>query len=104
MDANPSTAKKAQKNETELGHLRSANVTDGIAMVKFLKWLDEYKKDPSAKKITELGAADMLLKFRMESPEFKDISFETIAAYGYHGAIVHYEPDKKSDIPVEHES
>ena len=104
LDTNPSTAKKAQKNETELGHLRSANVTDGIAMVKFLKWLDEYKKDPSAKKITELGAADMLLKFRMESPEFKDISFETIAAYGYHGAIVHYEPDEKSDIPVEHES
>ena len=81
LDTNPSTILKAQKNETELKHLRDANVTDGIAMVKFLKWLDEYKKDTSKEKITELGAADMLLKFRMESPEFKDISFETIAAY-----------------------
>ena len=104
LDTNPSTILKAQKNETELSNLRSANVIDGIAMVKFLKWLDEYKKDASGKKITELGVADKLLKFRMESPEFKDISFETIAAYGYHGAIVHYEPDAESDIPVERKS
>lgn len=104
LDTNPSTILKAQKNETELSNLRSANVIDGIAMVKFLKWLDEYKKDASREKITELGVADKLLKFRMESPEFKDISFETIAAYGYHGAIVHYEPDAESDIPVERES
>lgn len=104
LDTNPSTILKAKKNDTELENLRCANVTDGIAMVKFLKWLDDYKKDTSGKKTTELGAADMLLKFRKESPEFKDISFETIAAYGYHGAIVHYEPDSKSDIPVEHDS
>lgn len=101
FDTNPSSVLKAAKNSVEIENLKQANVIDGVAMVKFLKWLDEYKNDPSRPQITELGAADKLLEFRKESPEFKDISFETIAAYGYHGAIVHYEPDKDSDIPVE---
>ena len=98
---NPSTAMKAEKNSVEIENLREANVIDGIAMVKFLKWLDEYKNNPDIPLITETGAAEKLLEFRKESTEFIDISFDTISAYGAHGAIVHYEPTEKTDIPVE---
>ena len=99
--ANPSGNMKAQKNDKELENIRKANITDGVAMVKFLRFLDGYKNDIDGPKITELDVAEKLLNFRRESDEFKDISFETIAAYGAHGAIVHYEPDEKSNIPVE---
>ena len=98
---NPSLGLKGTKNETEMQNLREANVIDGVAMVKFLKWLDEYKNDASKETITELKAAEKLLEFRKESTEFLGISFETIAAYGAHGAIVHYEPTPETDIPVE---
>ncbi|MBO4509800.1 MAG: aminopeptidase P family protein [Lachnospiraceae bacterium] len=98
---NPSLGLKGTKNETEMENLREANVIDGVAMVKFLKWLDEYKNDASKATITELKAAEKLLEFRKESAEFLGISFETIAAYGAHGAIVHYEPTPETDILVE---
>ena len=98
---NPSLKLKGTKNETETENLRGANIIDGIAMVKFLKWLDEYKNDGSKETVTELKVAEKLLEFRKESAEFLGISFETIAAYGAHGAIVHYEPTLETDIPVE---
>ena len=101
LGENPSRQMKAVKNEKEIENLKEANVIDGVAMVKFLKWLDEYKNNPGYPDVTELGAADMLLRFRKESSEFIDISFETIAAYGEHAAIVHYEPTSETDITVE---
>ena len=101
LDKNPSRKLKGCKNDVEIENLRQANVIDGVAMVKFLKWLDDYKKNGSNEPMTELSAAAKLLEFRRQSPEFVDISFETIAAYGYHGAIVHYEPTLETDIPVE---
>ena len=101
LEPNPSLRLKGIKNEVETENLRRANVIDGAAMVKFLKWLDGYKKNGSEEEITELKCAEKLLEFRKESKEFVDISFDTISAYGPHGAIVHYEPTLETDIPVE---
>lgn len=98
---NPSLKLRGTKNEVETENLRGANIVDGIAMVKFLKWLDEYKNDQTKETITELKAAEKLLEFRSQSTDFLGISFETISAYGPHGAIVHYEPTPETDIPVE---
>ncbi len=98
---NPSTSMKAEKNPVELENLRQANIIDGVAMVRFLKWLDDYAKDPETEPVTELDAAGKLLEFRKENRDFKDISFDTIAAYGPHGAIVHYEPTPESDAVIE---
>lgn len=91
---------KSRKNETETANLREANITDGVAMVKFLCWLDESLKNPEIR-LTELTVSRKLLEFRSMSSEFRDTSFETIAAYGSHGAIVHYEPTEESNAEIE---
>ncbi|MBU1413773.1 aminopeptidase P family protein [Myxococcota bacterium] len=95
--ASPITLLKAIKNAAELDGMRACHVRDGVAMVKFLKWMDE--NVPSGR-VTELGAAQRLLEFRQENERFVGLSFETISAYGPHGAIVHYAPDAESDVPV----
>jgi len=95
---NPTTAMKAVKNLIEIENIRKVNITDGVAMVKFLAWLD---KNNGKIPMTELSISDKLLEFRKESPDFVDISFDTISGYAAHGAIVHYEPTKESDIAVE---
>ncbi len=81
--------------------MRHCHIRDGAAMVKFLRWMDE--NVPSGR-VTETSAADRLLGFRRENERFVGLSFETISAYGPHGAIVHYAPDADSDIPVGQES
>jgi Xaa-Pro aminopeptidase len=90
----PVFAFKAVKNDTQMAGIRAAHVRDGVAMVKFLKWLEEAVP---AGDVTELSAAARLAAFRAEAPEFRDLSFETISGYGSHGAIVHYAADEKSD-------
>ncbi|MDR0413250.1 MAG: aminopeptidase P family protein [Dysgonamonadaceae bacterium] len=79
---------KAVKNETERSGFRRAMQTDGVALVKFLCWLD--KQLATGQPLTELEVSDRLSAFRKESEAFFGESFETIAAYGAHGAIVHY--------------
>lgn len=98
--SNPTQLMKACKNKTEQACLRRANIEDGIAMVKFLSLLDSLVKKGN---FTELDVCDALLKNRSESENFRGVSFETIAGYGSHGAIIHYEPDKKSNITIEPE-
>lgn len=88
---------KAIKNETEIEGFRKAMVRDGVAMVKFLYWLDNAQVET----LTELSVSKKLYDLRATQPLFKDISFDTIAAYGPHGAIVHYEPTEESDIALE---
>jgi Xaa-Pro aminopeptidase len=85
---------KAVKNPTEIQGFRSAHVRDGVAMVKFLSWLEETLK---SHRITEQSAADKLEEFRARDPFFRGISFETISAYRAHSAIVHYSPDFETD-------
>ena len=103
LEENPSGLMKSMKNETEIENLRAANITDGIAMVRFLKWIDDYRKYSDFEDITEMMVVKKLLEFRRLSPDFIDTSFETIAAYGSHGAIVHYEPTAETDITIDRE-
>ena len=99
-ETSPIPAMKAIKNETEMEGFRHAMLRDGIAMVKFLCWLK-----PAVEKggETELTIDRKLTSLRAEQPLFRGISFDTIAGYGYHGAIVHYEPTEETDIPLKPE-
>ncbi len=91
---------KTVKNEQEIAGFRSAMLKDGIAMVKFLKWL---KPAVEAGGQTELSVSEKLASLRAEQPLFRDISFDTIAGYETHGAIVHYEATPETDIPLKPE-
>lgn len=95
--ASPVPAMKAVKNETEIEGFHHAMLRDGVALVRFLKWL---KPAVQAGGETELSAAEKLRALRAEQPLFRDLSFDTIAAYAAHGAIVHYEPTPESNVPL----
>jgi Xaa-Pro aminopeptidase len=73
---------------------------DGIAMVKFLCWL---KPAVEAGGQTEITVSDKLESLRAEQPLYRDISFDTIAGYQAHGAIVHYEATPDTDVPLKPE-
>ena len=92
--ASPIPMMKAVKNETEVMGFRRAMLRDGIAMVKFLRWLR-----PAVEKggQTEMSVDRKLTSLRAEQPLFRDISFDTIAGYQEHGAIVHYEATPQTD-------
>lgn len=94
----PIPAMKAIKNEAEIRGYRSAMLKDGIALVKFLRWL---KPAVEAGGQTEISIDKKLTSLRAEQPLFRDISFDTIVGYGAHGAIVHYEATPETDIPLE---
>ena len=98
-EESPVKRMKTVKNEREIAGFRSAMLKDGIAMVKFLRWLDEHKDRPD-ELLTEISVSDKLEALRAEQPLFRGISFDTIAGYGVHGAIVHYEATPESDIPL----
>ena len=89
---------KAIKNEKEIAGFRSAMLKDGIALVKFLKWL---KPAVEAGGQTEVTIDRKLTALRAEQPLFRDISFDTIAGYEAHGAIVHYEANEASAATLE---
>ena len=89
---------KAIKNEAEIAGYRNAMLRDGVAMVKFLKWL---KPAVEAGGQTEITVDQKLTGLRAEQPLYRDISFDTIAGYGPHGAIVHYEATPETDAPLE---
>lgn len=93
----PIPAMKAVKNEAEIKGYRSAMLKDGIAMVKFLRWL---RPAVEAGGETEISVDRKLTSLRAAQPLFKDISFDTIAGYGPHGAVVHYEATPETDAPL----
>lgn len=93
----PTTAMKAEKNSTEIENIKKAHVIDGVAMVKFMRYL---KENAGKEKMTEISVADKLYEFRKQSEDFIELSFGTIAGYEEHGAIVHYEATEKTDAPV----
>ena len=92
---------KTVKNATEIAGFRSAMLKDGIAMVKFLRWL---KPAVEAGGQTEISVDKMLTSLRAEQPLFRVISFDTIAGYQAHGAIVHYEATPETDVALKPES
>ena len=101
-EESPVKRMKTVKNEREIAGFRSAMLKDGIAMVKFLYWL-LFPHSSSHFPLTELSLSAKLESFRSEQPLFRGISFDTIAAYQEHGAIVHYEPTPDTDIPLKPE-
>lgn len=93
----PISVMKAVKNATEIEGYHRAMLRDGVAMVKFLKWL---KPAVEAGGQTEMSIDKKLTSLRAEQNLFRDISFDTIAGYQAHGAIVHYEATPETDAPL----
>lgn len=91
---------KAVKTKAEQDGFRKAMVRDGVAMVRFLKELSEWSA-ASEGDFTEMTVDRRLTAFRSEQPLFRGLSFDTIAGYEEHGAIVHYEATPETDIPLE---
>ena len=93
----PCIALKAVKTPAEQAAMKTAHIRDGVAMVKFLCWLD--RQAPKGE-LTELSVEEKLLAFRQEAPEFRDTSFDTIAGFNGNGAIVHYRATPETALPV----
>ena len=89
---------KTIKNDTERAGFKQAMLKDGIAMVKFLYWLD--KQLSEGETLTEISVSDELASLRAEQTLFRGLSFDTIAGYEAHGAIVHYESTPETDVPL----
>jgi Xaa-Pro aminopeptidase len=92
--ADPIALMKAVKNHAEIAGSRAAHTRDGVAMARFLAWLE---REAPAGKVTEIDAVEALESFRRESGLLKDISFPTIAGSGPNGAIVHYRVTRASN-------
>ncbi len=93
----PAVDLKAVKNNTQITHLRQTAIKDGVAIVRFLFWLEHHKKDA---KITEISAANKLFKFRKDQDLFVDNSFAPIMAYKEHSAMCHYLATKKTNAVI----
>lgn len=94
------TSLKARKNDTEIANLKKTLINDGLAMVHFLKWLEDKVGEG---KITEMSAAETLKNFRAAQPEFVGESFRTISGYAEHGAIVHYSVSNETNLKLKPE-
>ena len=97
LTTSPIPEMKAVKNETEIQGFHNAMKRDGVAMVKFLKWLIPAVK---AGHETEISLDKKLTYLRSQQPLFRDSSFDTIVGYEHHGAIVHYEATPETDIAI----
>ncbi|SHK02715.1 Xaa-Pro aminopeptidase [Hathewaya proteolytica DSM 3090] len=95
--SNYTTLLKAVKNEVEIANMRNCQLKDGVAMVKFLYWIDN---NVGKQEITEISAADELEGFRAEGEDFRGISFSTIAAYKEHAAMMHYSANEETDYEL----
>lgn len=98
--ASPVALLKAVRNETEVTGIHAAMQRDGVALVKFLKWLEE---SVPAGGQTEISVDRKLHAFRAEQPLYMGESFDTIAGYKEHGAIVHYEATPETDVELKPE-
>ena len=96
----PVTLLKAIRNDREIAGIHAAMQRDGVALVKFLKWLEEAV--PAGNE-TEISVDRKLHEFRAAQPLYMGESFDTIAGYREHGAIVHYEATPETDIPLKPE-
>ena len=95
--ASPIPSMKCVKNYREAAGFRNAMLRDGIAMTKFLAWLLPAVESGGQ---TEMSVDSKLTSLRAEQPMYRGLSFDTIAAYEEHGAIVHYEATPETDVPL----
>ncbi|MEO0698754.1 MAG: aminopeptidase P family N-terminal domain-containing protein, partial [Pseudomonadota bacterium] len=93
----PTILAKAMKNAAEVAGHQSAQARDGVAVARFLRWLEETA--PSGT-VDELGAAAKLLEMRGLNPDLRDTSFDTISAAAGHAALPHYRVDEDSNITI----
>lgn len=98
--ASPVALLKAIRNEQEIAGIHAAMQRDGVALVKFLKWLEETVPAGSE---TEISVDRKLHGFRAEQALYMGESFDTIAGYKEHGAIVHYEATPETDVRLKPE-
>ncbi len=96
-ERNPEILFKAVKNDVEIENIRKAQLKDGVAHVRFMKWL---KENVGKIKITELSASAKLDEFREQMGNFIRPSFEPIVAFAQHGAIIHYSATEETDVEI----
>lgn len=90
----PCVLSKAVKTKTEQDAIRQSHIEDGVALTRFLKWIDENQN--TAEKIDELRVEENLESFRRMGAHYKEPSFATIAGFADNGAIVHYRATQKT--------
>ena len=96
--ADPCTLPKARKNEVEIAGTRAAHLRDGVALARFLAWLD---REAPQGRVTEIVAETKLAELRRAGQHYKDLSFDTISGAGPNGAIVHYHVSEDSNRRLE---
>ncbi len=94
----PCVEPRAIKNPVEIAGARAAQRRDGVAVVRFLSWLEQ---NAGSGKIDEIKAVTQLEAFRKETNQLKEVSFDTIAGSGPNGAIVHYRVNAKTNRTLE---
>lgn len=97
---NITTQLKAIKSSIEIENQKNAYIKDGVALVKFLYWIDNSVGNIQ---ITEMSAQDQLLKFRQEQEGFIEPSFGTISAYKENAAMMHYSASENSNAEIKKE-
>ena len=95
QNPSPLGGMKVIKNAVEASGFRAAHRRDGLAMVRFLAWLDGVSGG-----LTEMQAAEKLHQFRREGDNYLMDSFAAISAAGAHGAIIHYRATPATDAPL----
>lgn len=95
----PAMRMKAIKNSTEIACTKQAHIRDGAAVTRFIKWL---KENAGKEEITEISAVEYLAEERRKQGAY-DLSFDTIAGYGPHGAIIHYEAAPETNVQLKPE-
>ncbi|MCR4908164.1 MAG: aminopeptidase P family protein [Lachnospiraceae bacterium] len=98
--SSPTVELKAVKNPVEIENMKKVYLKDSLALTRFIKKLTETVSDTE---YTEFSASELLAGFRREIPEFRDLSFETIGAYGANAAMMHYMPDSENSAVLKSE-
>lgn len=96
--ADPCALKKAAKNPTEIEGMKACHIRDGVAVSRFLAWVDAQVEQGIL--LNEAELADKLFAIRSEDPLLVDLSFDTISAAGGNAAMCHYHHDNQPEPGV----